>query len=116
MDPVIALHQVSFSYSTLPVLRDISLAVAPGEFLGIVGPNGGGKSTLLKLILGLITAHTGQVTVLGGRARNQCHHLGYVPQYPGFARDFPISVREVVNLGRLGQRTSSTVWLSLIHI
>jgi zinc transport system ATP-binding protein len=113
MNPVVALHQVDFSYNTLPVLNNISLQVAPGEFLGIVGPNGGGKSTLLKLILGLLTPHAGQVTVLGDNACNQCHRLGYVPQYPGFSRDFPISVREVVNLGRLGRQTTATWWQAL---
>ncbi len=111
MNPVIALHQVSFAYGTLPVLRDISLQIAPGEFLGLVGPNGGGKSTLLKLVLGLITPHTGQVSVLGGSAYTQRHRLGYVPQHPEFDRDFPISVREVVNLGRLGRHT--TWWQAL---
>ncbi len=111
MNPVIKLHQVSFAYSTLPVLQDISLQVEPGEFLGIVGPNGGGKSTLLKLILGLIAPHAGQVSVLGGSAHTQRHRLGYVPQHPGFERNFPISVREVVNLGRLGQHT--TWWQAL---
>ena len=113
MRPVITLHQVSFAYHTVSVLQNINLKVAPGEFLGIVGPNGGGKSTLLKLILGLITPHAGQVTVLGDRVHNQRHRLGYVPQYPGFARDFPISVREVVNLGRLGRRATSAWWQAL---
>lgn len=111
MSQVVALHQVSFAYSNLPVLQDVSLTVTPGEFLGIVGPNGGGKSTLLKLILGLLTPDAGQITVLGDSVHNQRHRLGYVPQHPGFARDFPISVREVVNLGRLGRR--NTGWQAL---
>lgn len=102
MSKVIELHNVSFSYGLVPVLQNIDLSVEQGEFLGIVGPNAGGKSTLLKLILGLIKPQEGSIHVLGKKPSQQRTHIGYVPQYPGFARDFPITVKQTVLLGRLG--------------
>ena len=102
MNDVISLKNVSFSYDRLPVLENVSLQVADKEFLGIVGPNAGGKSTLLKLILGLLKPQFGQVRILGKKPRQQRKSIGYVPQYPAFARDFPITVEQVVLLGRLG--------------
>jgi len=101
--PVIELSGVSFAYGTVPVLQDVDLAVAPGEFLGIVGPNAGGKSTLLKLILGLPEPAAGRVRVLGRRPQAASPAIGYVPQYPAFARDFPVTVEQVVLTGRLGR-------------
>jgi zinc transport system ATP-binding protein len=100
--PVILLRDVSFSYEGPPVLERITLAVEDGEFLGVVGPNAGGKSTLLKIILGLLEPGRGEVRVLGRRASEACHQIGYVPQYPEFRRDFPISVEDTVAMGRLG--------------
>lgn len=102
MSKVIELEQVSFSYGLVPVLQAIDFSVEQGEFLGIVGPNAGGKSTLLKLILGLLKPQTGSITVLGKKPTQQRTQIGYVPQYPGFARDFPITVKQTVLLGRLG--------------
>lgn len=102
MSDVISLQNVSFSYERLLVLDDISLQIADKEFLGIVGPNAGGKSTLLKLILGLLKPQAGRISVLGKKPRQQRKAIGYVPQYPAFARDFPITVEQVVLLGRLG--------------
>lgn len=99
---VIALRDLSFSYDGPPVLERVSLEVAAGEFLGIVGPNAGGKSTLLKIVLGLLEPTAGEVRVLGRPPREVSRSLGYVPQYPQFGRDFPISVEETVLTGRLG--------------
>jgi zinc transport system ATP-binding protein len=101
--PVIELDSVSFTYGGPPVLQDVSLEVPPGEFLGLVGPNGGGKSTLLKIMLGLLEPSTGRVAVLGRRPAEACREVGYVPQHPSFPRDFPITVEETVLLGRLGR-------------
>ena len=98
----IELNQVSFSYAGVRVLEQISLGVAHGEFLGIVGPNAGGKSTLLKLLLGLIKPQAGEIRVLGDAPRVARKRLGYVPQYPAFARDFPVTAEQVVRMGRLG--------------
>jgi zinc transport system ATP-binding protein len=103
-ESVIEIRDVSFSYGDIPALQQVSLTVLDGEFLGIVGPNAGGKSTLLKLILGLLSAQTGVVRVLGKRPDEASRAIGYVPQYPSFPRDFPISVEQAVLLGRLGMR------------
>ena len=102
MDPVITLEEVTLAYDGPPVLEGVSLTVARGEFLGLVGPNGGGKSSLLKLVLGLLEPTRGRVTVLGDRPAARRQALGYVPQYPTFSRSFPIAVRDCVALGRLG--------------
>lgn len=102
--PVIALDALSFSYEGLPVLENVTLDVARGEFLGLVGPNAGGKSTLLKLILGLLEPTAGCLRVLGLSPRQARRRVGYVPQYPAFARDFPITVVDAVLMGRLGTR------------
>jgi zinc transport system ATP-binding protein len=101
-EPIIVLDNVSFRYEELSVLEDVCLTVREKEFLGIVGPNGGGKSTLLKIVLGLLTPQKGTVTVFGvppGEARLK---IGYVPQFATFDRSFPISVRDTVLQGRLG--------------
>ncbi|HID45673.1 MAG TPA: ABC transporter ATP-binding protein [Chromatiaceae bacterium] len=100
---VIVIDDVSFSYGSIPVLDHISLEVPELEFLGIVGPNAGGKSTLLKIILGLLKPRQGKVQVLGTTPQQARRDLGYVPQYPAFARDFPVTVEQVVLMGRLGQ-------------
>ena len=102
MSAVIQLEHVSFAYDRFLVLDDISINVEKGEFIGIVGPNAGGKSTLLKLILGLLKPQSGKVRVLSKKPRQQRKRIGYVPQHPAFARDFPITVEQVVLMGRLG--------------
>jgi len=100
--PIIAVEDLSFSFGEVPVLTDVSLEIAAGEFVGLVGPNAGGKSTLLKLILGILEPQGGRVRVLGLPPREARQRLGYVPQHPSFPRDFPISVEQVVLMGRLG--------------
>lgn len=101
---LIDIHNLGFSYGETPVLKHIELQIEQGEFLGIVGPNAGGKSTLLKLILGLLEPQSGSIRVLGRPPAESSRCLGYVPQYPSFMRDFPISVEQVVQLGRLGMQ------------
>jgi zinc transport system ATP-binding protein len=104
---------MSYSYGSVPTLSGIDLQVAEGEFLGIVGPNAGGKSTLLKLILGLLQPQSGAVKVLGRTPSAASKLLGYVPQYPSFPRDFPITVEQVVQLGRLNQGQGAGWWQAL---
>ncbi|MGQ9660515.1 MAG: metal ABC transporter ATP-binding protein [Thermochromatium sp.] len=100
--PAICVESVSFSYGETLVLERIDLSIAAGEFVGLVGPNAGGKSTLLKLILGLLEPQSGRIRVFGRPPRAAAPAIGYVPQFPGFARDFPICVEEVVAMGRVG--------------
>jgi zinc transport system ATP-binding protein len=102
LSSVIDIQSLNFSYGSVPTLSRIDLQVADGEFFGIVGPNAGGKSTLLKLILGLLQPQSGRIEVMGQPPCAASRVLGYVPQYPSFSRDFPISVEQVVQLGRLG--------------
>lgn len=98
---IIEFDRVSFRYQSVPVLENITLAVREGEFLGLVGPNGGGKSTLLKLMMGLISPDSGSVKVFGTTPHKARPHLGYVPQFARFPSDFPITVEETVLMGRL---------------
>lgn len=100
MSAAIEIHGLSFDYSGVPILEHIDLEVPEGEFIGVVGPNGGGKSTLLKIILGLLAPSTGRVSVFGKSPEAARRQIGYVPQYPPFPRDFPISVEDTVLLGR----------------
>jgi zinc transport system ATP-binding protein len=99
---VIEFGGVWFSYDGLPVLEDVDLAIRRGEFACIVGPNGGGKTTLLKLALGLIAPDRGLLRVLGRPPRRVRPRLGYTPQYVQFDAEFPASVMDVVLMGRLG--------------
>lgn len=107
----ISITKATYSYGEAPVLEGVDLEVAQGEFLGLVGPNAGGKSTLLKLVLGLIEPQAGRILVLGRPPDQAGRLVGYVPQYPGFPRDFPITVEQVVLMGRLGSGQGWRRWL-----
>lgn len=100
---VVEMRGVSYCFGHRPVVDDVDLDVYEDDFLGIVGPNGGGKTTLLKIILGLIAPHKGTVRVLGTTAAEARTRLGYVPQYANFALDVPVTVHELVMTGRLAR-------------
>ncbi len=100
--PIVAIQDLSFSYEQNLVLTDVNLDIYPLDSICIVGPNGGGKTTLIKMILGLLTPDKGEVRVFGGTPRQARLRMGYVPQYASFDPFFPISVKEVVRMGRLG--------------
>jgi len=102
MTTIIDVRHVSFSYGQSPVLDDVSLQIEEGEFFGIIGPNAAGKSTLLKLILGLDKPAQGHIRVMGETPGKVRSRIGYVPQHPSFRRDFPITVIDAVGLGQLG--------------
>ena len=89
---ILTIEDLSYSYSKEKVLEDINLEVDKGDFLSIIGPNGGGKSTLLKLILGLLKLQHGKIILNENR-------IGYVPQNTNININFPIKVWEVVSLG-----------------
>ncbi|HDR73704.1 MAG TPA: ABC transporter ATP-binding protein [Methanoculleus sp.] len=100
--PIIRLEDVWFSFDGTPVLEGVSLDIDEHDFLGIIGPNGGGKTTLLKLMLGLLAPDRGDVRILGKPPEHHRTAIGYVPQYRTFDFGYPISVIEVVLMGRLG--------------
>lgn len=91
-----------FSYNGHLVLRDVNLNVKEREFLAILGPNGSGKTTLLKLMLGILKPDRGWIRVLGKEPWQIVDRIGYVPQDTSFNRGFPISVLDVVLMGRIG--------------
>jgi len=97
---VVRLDDVWVHYDSVPVLEGISLSIEPNDFLGIIGPNGGGKTTLLKVILGLIKPTRGKVSVMGQTPERGRKFIGYISQHNLFDRDFPISVSDVVLMGR----------------
>lgn len=86
------------------VLHHVDLRVEYGEFLGVVGRNGGGKSVLLRTVLGLESVHEGRVRLLDGDPRRTRTQVGFVPQYSTFDAHFPVRVRDLVVSGRLGGR------------
>jgi zinc transport system ATP-binding protein len=100
---VISLHDVTFSYGGEPVLEDVNLSVGEREAVCIVGPNGGGKTTLVKLILGLLTPQRGEVRVFGQPPRRARLRAGYMPQHIQHDPQFPVTVMDIVLMGRLGQ-------------
>ena len=94
-------RDVSFSYENVPVLEKASFHIHEGEFVALVGPNGAGKSTVIKLMLGLEQPGCGVVEIFHGTPASARDRIGYVPQHAGYDPTFPISVREVVRMGRL---------------
>jgi len=103
-EPVIELRNVWVNYDDQPALEDIHLTVYQSDFIGLIGPNGGGKTTLLKSIIGLIKPERGKIRVMGKSVDAGRCHIGYVPQTVVFDHRFPIRVWEVVQMGLLGCR------------
>ncbi len=102
---VIDIENLSFAYDRDIILENINLHVQTLDFLAIIGPNGGGKSTLLKLILGLLKPKQGRITIFGEAPSKNLSLIGYVPQNTNVNTDFPIKVIEVVLMGHVGEKT-----------
>jgi zinc transport system ATP-binding protein len=104
--PAVELRDISFSYpGSPPVLEDVSLVIEQGSFVGIAGPNGGGKTTLLRLALGLERPGAGEVLLHGRRPLTRGGpRVGYLPQRAHLTSGSPVTVREVVGAGRLAVR------------
>jgi zinc transport system ATP-binding protein len=103
-EPMIYIKDVFFAYNGVAILENVNLSIGQGESVCIVGPNGGGKTTLLKLILGLLRPDRGEIRVLGHKPEQVRLKMGYIPQYAYHDQQFPVSVMDVVLMGRLGHR------------
>jgi len=101
---VLSIENLDYSYGKDKVLENINLSVEQNDFLAIIGPNGGGKSTLLKTILGINPITHGSITVLNSQASKSLSRIGYVPQNTNVNIDFPIKVIEVVLMGHVGEK------------
>jgi zinc transport system ATP-binding protein len=99
---IVTLEDVWLYFDDVPALEGINITINQLDFLGIIGPNGGGKTCLLKVILGLLKPDRGNVTVFGHKPERGRRFVGYVPQYSLFDREFPVSVWDVVLMGRVG--------------
>jgi len=100
-DLIVEIKNVWFAYNGQTVLEDVSLDIQQGDFIAMIGPNGGGKTTLLKLMLGLLKPDKGAIRVLGYSTEKASHHIGYVSQDVHINRSFPITATDVVLMGKL---------------
>jgi zinc transport system ATP-binding protein len=101
MKKIIKFEKVSFCYQIKPILKDVNLTIDKGDFIGIIGPNGGGKTTLLKLLMGMLSPHRGKIKVFNKDPKDVRDKFGYVPQSYNIDKYFPISALEVILLGML---------------
>ncbi|MGD2099198.1 MAG: ABC transporter ATP-binding protein [Desulfobacterales bacterium] len=99
--PIVEINNVSFAYNAEPVLQDVNLEIRQGNFVAMIGPNGGGKTTLLKLILGLLKPDKGTIRVTGRSTQEASACIGYVPQDVHVNSSFPITALDVVLMGKL---------------
>ncbi len=95
---LIELKSVSFGYQNTPVISEVNLTIGEGDFVGMIGPNGGGKSTIIKLIMGLAQPWTGSIV------RKKGINIGYLPQYHSFDPKYPITVEEVIGSGLMKKK------------
>lgn len=106
----IELEGVSCSFGGTPALENATLSVPQGEYMAVLGPNGGGKTTLLRLILGLLKPDSGVIRVLGLAPSEASPRVGYMPQITATGRAIPISVLDTVLMGRLTPRSRWPFW------
>lgn len=112
MQPLVELNQVSFGYGGQHVLENVSLHLHPGQFAALVGPSGAGKTSLLKLILGVLKPGHGEVRINGKALDgNPAPRVGYVPQLEAVDWNFPVTVAQAVLMGRI-QKSSLWPWPS----
>jgi zinc transport system ATP-binding protein len=96
----VEINHVSLKFNEQLILENINFSIEEKDFIAIIGPNGGGKTTLLKVILGILTPDKGQVKVFGRKPNKAKDLMGYLPQRLDFDHDFPINVFETVLMGR----------------
>ncbi|MDZ7671700.1 MAG: metal ABC transporter ATP-binding protein [Halanaerobiales bacterium] len=103
-DTAIEIKNLYLSFNDIPVLENINITVYRKQFLAIIGPNGGGKTTLLKVILGIIEPNDGEIKISGLNIDQGRKLVGYVPQISDFNKRFPIDVKDVILMGRLSDQ------------
>lgn len=96
-------HDLTVAYHKKPVLYGVDVSVPVGNLIGIIGPNGAGKSTFIKAVMGLLPPSSGWIKIFGKPYQENCHRVGYVPQRESVDWDFPVSVMDVVLMGRYGR-------------
>ena len=101
---VVEIRDLWFSFNGVPVIKEANLSVRQNDFLALLGPNGGGKTTLLKVMLGLLKPDQGTVRVFDKKPTQVVQRMGYMPQNVSFNQSFPITVLDVVLMGRLRHR------------
>ncbi len=101
MKNIIKIQNLNFCYKVKPILLDVNLNIEKGDFIGIIGPNGGGKTTLLKLIMGMLKPHKGKIKIFNRNPKDMRDKIGYVPQKYNLDKYFPITNLELVLLGLL---------------
>lgn len=104
--PAVEVRHVSYAYDGEPALEDVNFQVPERDFLAVIGPNGGGKSTLLKVMMGILKPREGEVRIFGDPPQKRQTEIGYVPQETGHNLDFPVTVEEVVLMGLLHRRNA----------
>ncbi len=103
-EPIVSMRNISVAYDEEIVLENVSLDVHKRDFLGIIGPNGGGKTTLLNVMIGTLHPQKGTVTVFGDAPEHVRTRIGYVPQISHYAMGIPVTVLDVVLMGRYGKK------------
>ena len=106
MKPALEINDVSITYHSQIAVQHINLIVNEGEFVVITGPNGGGKSSLIKAILNFVPVTTGKIKIYGKDFKEVKGEVGYVPQQTHFDHTFPLTVRDIVLMGRLPAKTN----------
>lgn len=101
--PIISFRNVNFAYDRRVILKDVSFDIQSSDFVSIVGPNGGGKSTLFKLILGLEKPNAGTIKILDGSNKKARKKIGYMPQYLDYDKAFPMTAFNAVLMGCVGE-------------
>ena len=99
--PIVEFKDVSFSYNSEKVLENVNLEIGPNDFIWIVGPNGGGKTTLVKLLMGLLRPKQGTISIFGSPVVECRERVGYMPQHAHLDLQFPVTVMDVALMGRL---------------
>ena len=101
INKTVEIENVTFGYGGVEVVHGATFEVEPGEFICLVGPNGGGKSTLMKLMLGLLKPDSGRIKLLGGIPKKTRNRIGYLPQHLNYDPGYPVTALEVVLMGRV---------------